>query len=167
MICKNCNAEFPRRMTIDGIERDFKKRTNCLDCTPFKTNEVAPQAPHPTPENRQTKPKQILSLNQDKEEEYIIKEVSDKDLNYHFKAYNTGRVELVTNVPIKLVYDPNGVYDNFIFDCKIKDYKKTKEEIVRPYLNQIEVLRRSIASREKPNVDINIDNSEDPDSCPF
>jgi hypothetical protein len=35
MICNLCNKEFPRRIIVDGIVRNFQWRKYCIECSPF------------------------------------------------------------------------------------------------------------------------------------
>ena len=36
-VCKKCGKEFPSSMKIEGVRRGLNKRSNCLECSPFKT----------------------------------------------------------------------------------------------------------------------------------
>jgi hypothetical protein len=38
MECKKCNAEIPKKLTINGKHRNFANRKYCLICSPFKSN---------------------------------------------------------------------------------------------------------------------------------
>lgn len=51
-ICKNCNNQFPNRMTIDGVERLLNNRSYCLECSPFKEKNGYKLRKHKTKQKR-------------------------------------------------------------------------------------------------------------------
>ena len=36
-MCKKCHCEFPESIIIDGVRYSLNRRTNCLNCFPYKT----------------------------------------------------------------------------------------------------------------------------------
>src|SRR5690242_1576663 len=41
-ICKNCNEQFPVRITIDNIVRNIQRRKYCLKCSPWGLHNTKP-----------------------------------------------------------------------------------------------------------------------------
>lgn len=118
-------------MTIDGIERDLKKRSNCLECTPYKT----PSTPESTPPQ-----KAIIDKDDDcAPDEIVFQRITDK---YSFKVSKDGSIMLKTYEPITLSYNPNTDINVFKFDCKVNEYrgrKKAKPTTINDKIKSVEI----------------------------
>ena len=47
MQCNKCGDDFPRNLIIDNIKRDFGKRKQCLNCSPFGSKKRANNIDYP------------------------------------------------------------------------------------------------------------------------
>lgn len=37
-VCKKCSVKFPNKAIVDGKQRDLRRRSYCLTCSPFASN---------------------------------------------------------------------------------------------------------------------------------